>query len=35
VKSVEIAVPAPPFVAELRRRGLALTERADFTEARQ
>lgn len=30
VKPVEIAVPVEPFVAELRRRGFALTERVDF-----
>jgi len=30
VKPVEIAVPVEPFVAELRRRGFALTERVEF-----
>lgn len=30
VKPVEIAVPVEPFVADLRRRGFALTERVDF-----
>ena len=30
VKPVEIAVPVEPFVAEMRRRGFALTERVDF-----
>jgi lysine 6-dehydrogenase len=31
VKPVEVAVPVAPFVAELRRRGFALTERVDLT----
>ena len=30
VKPVEVAVPAKPFVDELRRRGFALTEQVTF-----
>jgi lysine 6-dehydrogenase len=30
VKPVEVAVPAKPFIDELRRRGFALTEQVTF-----